>query len=128
MKNLSMGLALSLIKAAILTLLVVGAIASMSSCTRVAQDRGYSNEWRGTVIKTGRPLTVKNIDSLCVVTGDTVTVFLMEPANGTSYYYIANTPDKAIDTTSIEMYVDGKDTVYSHFEAWNVRLERRIAR
>ena len=129
MKNLSMSVALSLIKAAILTVIVLGAMASLTSCERVAQDRGYSNEWRATVLKTNRPLTVKNIDSLCVVAGDTVTVFLMNtPGASKSYYYISNTPEKACDTMSMEMYVDGKDTIYEPFEAWNVRLERRIAK
>jgi hypothetical protein len=125
MKKFSIGLALSLIKAAALTVIVLTVI---TSCDRVA-DHGktYSNEWRGTVLKTGRPLTVKNIDSLCVVSGDTVTVFLMDTPT-TTYYYISNTPEKAADTAAIEMYIDGKDTIYEKFEAWNVRLERRIAR
>lgn len=123
-------LALSFLKAAILTILVVGAMAALTSCERVA-DRNirYSNEWRTTVLKTGRTLTVKNTDSMCVVAGDTVTVFLMPSSGGqSSYYYIANTPDIACDTMSVEMYVDGKDTTYEQFEAWNVRLERRISR
>jgi len=130
MKDFSMGLALSLIKATILTILVLGAMASMSSCTRVA-DRGktYSNEWRATVLKTGRHITVINQDSMLVMSGDTVTAFYSEGYNGTpSYYYIENTPDVACDTTSLEMYVDGKDTIYHHFESWNVVLEKRIAR
>lgn len=126
MKKFSIGLALSLIKAAVLTIIV---LTVMTSCERVADSghRGYSNEWRGTVLKTGRTLTIKNTDSLCVVSGDTVTVFLMDTPTST-YYYIANTPEKAIDTSAIEMYVNGQDTTYEKFEAWNVRLERRIAR
>ena len=129
MKDFSKSLALSFIKAAILTIIVVGAIASISSCERVAQDRGYSNEWRATVLKTGRTITVKNMDSLSVMSGDTVTVFYSEGCSRQgSYYYIANTPSVACDTSSVEIYVDGKDTVYTHFEAWNVRLERRIAK
>lgn len=122
-------LALSFLKAVILTIIVIGAIASLSSCTRVAGDTHYSNEWRGTVLKTGRPLTIKNIDSLCVMAGDTVTVFYM-PSNGSqnSYYYISNTPDIACDTMSVEMIVNGKDTSYEQFEAWNVRLEKRLVR
>ena len=129
MKDFSKSLALSFVKAAILTIIVVGAIASISSCTRVAGETHYSNEWRGTVLKTGRPLTIKNIDSLYVMAGDTVTVFYM-PSNGNkdSYYYISNTPDIACDTMSVEMYVNGKDTTYEQFEAWNVRLERRLAK
>jgi len=130
MKNLSMSLALSLIKASILTVIVLVALLSLSSCERVA-DRGktYSNEWRATVMKTGRHITVINQDSMLVMSGDTVTAFYSEGYNGTpSYYYIANTPDVACDTTSVEMYVDGKDTIYHHFESWNVVLEKRIAR
>lgn len=124
-----MGLALSLIKAAILTIIVVGAIASISSCTRVAgRNERATNEWRATVLKTGRHITVKNTDSLSVMIGDTVTAFLMEPINSNSYYYISNSPTTACDTSSIEMYVDGKDTTYSRFEAWNVILERRIVK
>jgi hypothetical protein len=130
MKNLSMSLALSLIKASILTLIVLVALLSLTSCDRVA-DRGktYSNEWRATVMKTGRHITVVNQDSMLVMSGDTVTAFYSEGYNGTpSYYYIANTPDVACDTISLEMYVDGKDTIYHHFESWNVVLEKRIAR
>ena len=122
-------LALSFLKAVILTIIVVGAIASMSSCERVAQDRGYSNKWRATVLKTGRHITVVNEDSMMVMVGDTVTVFYSEGYSGKpSYYYIANTPDIASDTVSSEMYVDGKDTIYEHFESWNVVLERRISK
>lgn len=129
MKNFSMGLALSLIKAAVLTTIVLGAMASLTSCERIAQDRGYSNKWRAIALKTGRPLTVINEDSLQVCAGDTVTVFYSEGYNGkSSYYYISNTPNIACDTASTEMYVDVKDTVYTHFESWNVRLERRIAK
>jgi hypothetical protein len=123
-------LALTFIKASILTLIVLVALLSLSSCDRVA-DRGktYSNEWRATVMKTGRHITVINQDSMLVMSGDTVTAFYSEGYNGTpSYYYIANTPDVACDTTSLEMYVDGKDTIYHHFESWNVVLEKRIAR
>ena len=129
MKDFSKSLALSFLKAAILTILVVGAIASMSSCTRVAGDTHYSNKWRAVVLKTGRPLTIVNEDSVMVMVGDTVTVFYSEGYSGKpSYYYISNTPDIACDTICSEMYIDGKDTIYEHFEAWNVRLERRIAR
>lgn len=130
MKNFSMGLALSLIKAAVLTIIVLGAMASLTSCERVADrdNKGYSNEWRATVLKTGRHITVKNLDSLFVMSGDTVTVFLMDTPGNKPYYYINNSPEKACDTMSMEMYVDGKDTLYEPFEAWNVRLEKRIAR
>ena len=130
MKDFSKSLALSFLKAAILTILVVGAIASLSSCERVA-DRNtcYSNKWRAVALKTGRPLTVINEDSLQVCIGDTVTVFLHNGnVGGKSYYYISNTPETAADTLTMEMYLDGKDTIYEPFEAWNVRLERRIAR
>jgi hypothetical protein len=113
------------------TLLAIIGIMALSSCDRVADrdNRSYSNEWRGTVIKTGRHITVKNIDSLYVMSGDTVTVFLMEGYGPTpNYYYISNRPEIACDTASTEMYVDGKDTTYSSFESWNVILERRIAK
>lgn len=131
MKKFSTSLALSSIKAAILTLIVLGAMASLTSCDRVADrgNKGYSNEWRATVMKTGRHITVVNQDSMLVMSGDTVTVFYNEGYNGTpSYYYVANTPDIACDTTSVEMYIDGKDTIYHHFESWNVILEKRIAK
>ena len=122
-------LAISFLKAVILTILVVGAIAALSSCTRVAGEDRYSNEWRATVLKTGRHITVVNTDSMFVMRGDTVTVFYNEGCGGQSaYYYIANTPDIACDTITTEMYVDNKDTVYEHFEAWNCILERRIVK
>jgi hypothetical protein len=128
MNTFQKDLAFTFIKAAILTIIVVGAIASISSCERVA-DRNihYSNTWRATALKTGRPLTVKNLDSLCVSSGDTVTVFLGGYGDK-QYYYISNTPDIACDTMTMEMLIDGKDTLYEPFEAWNVRLERRIAK
>jgi len=121
-------LAFTFIKAAILTIIVVGAIASISSCTRVAdKDELVSNDWVGIVLKTGRKLNIKNIDSLGVLRGDTVTVFYMEGCEGQAgYYYIANVPEPACDTISVEMYIDGKDTIYEKFEAWNVVLDRRI--
>lgn len=129
MKDFSKSLALSFVKAAILTILVVGAIASMSSCTRVAGEDRYSNKWRATVLKTGRHITVVNEDSMMVMAGDTVTVFYSEGYSGKpSYYYIANTPDIACDTVTSEMYIDVKDTIYEHFESWNVVLERRIVK
>ena len=124
-------LALSFLKAVILTIIVMGAMAALSSCERVADrdNRGYSNKWRATVLKTGRHITVINEDSMMVMTGDTVTVFYSEGYSGKpSYYYIANTPDIACDTIASEMYVDGKDTIYEHFEAWNCILERRIVK
>ena len=123
-------LALSMIKAIIITFIVMVGIISLSSCERVAdRNTRYSNDWRATVLKTNRTITVKNMDSLCVMSGDTVTVFYMEGCGGQpSYYYISNSPTIACDTSSVEIFVDGKDTVYTHFEAWNVRLERRIAR
>lgn len=121
-----MGLALSFIKAAILTLLVVGAIASMSSCTRMADDnRKVTNQWRGRIVKNNRLLFVVNTDSLPVMQGDTVTVYLNER---TDTYYIANNPIGACDTSTLEMYVDNQDTTYTRFEAWNVILERRIVK
>jgi hypothetical protein len=118
------------IGSAITTFFAILGLMALTSCDRVA-DRGktYSNEWRATVLKTGRHITVVNQDSMLVMSGDTVTAFYSEGYNGTpSYYYIANTPDVACDTTSVEMYVDGKDTIYHHFESWNVVLEKRIAR
>jgi len=124
------GFVTTLVKASIITLIVLAAIASISSCERVAdRDVVYTNDWVGVVMKTGRKLTIKNIDSLGVLRGDTVTVFYMEGCAGEAgYYYIANTPDIACDTISVEMYVDGKDTIYEKFEAWNVVLDRRIRR
>ena len=128
MNKFQKDLSLTFVKAAILTIIVVGAIASLSSCGRIAdRDRVVTNEWRATVVKTGRHLTVKNVDSLVVMTGDTVTVFLNDGNNvRPSYYYISNTPETAADTMTMEMYIDGKDTIYEPFEAWNVVLERRI--
>ena len=123
-------LALSMIKAVIITLITMVAIASLSSCERMAdKNRVVTNQWRATVLKTGRHLTVINEDSLCLMVGDTVTVFYNPGCGGkTSYYYISNTPDIACDTATTEMYIDGKDTLYEPFEAWNVVLERRIVK
>lgn len=125
MKNLSMSLALSLIKAAILTILIVGAIASLSSCTRVAGENRATNQWRGRIVKNNRLIFVMNTDSLPVLMGDTVTVFLNQSTNE---YYISNNPIGACDTSTVEMYVDNQDTTYTRFEAWNVILERRIVK
>jgi len=121
----------TVVKAIILTILVIGVMASMSSCgdSVSAGKRTATNEYSGTVLKTGRHLTIKNIDSLAVLVGDTVTVFYMEGyGSRAGYYYIANTPDIACDTMSVEMIVDGRDTTYEQFEAWNVRLDRRVIR
>jgi hypothetical protein len=128
MNTFQKDLAFTFIKAAILTIIVVGAIASLSSCGRVAdRDEVVSNDWVGIVMKTGRKLTIKNTDSLGVLRGDTVTVFYMEGHEGEpGYYYIANVPEPACDTIVTEMYIDGKDTIYEKFEAWNVVLDRRI--
>jgi hypothetical protein len=131
MKTLEKDLAFTFIKAIILTIIAIGAIASLSSCgdSVSAGKRTATNEYSGTVLKTGRKLTIKNTDSLAVLVGDTVTVFYMEsfgPENG--YYYIANVPEPACDTVVTEMYIDGKDTIYEKFEAWNVRLDRRVVR
>lgn len=119
---------LTIIKAIILTIIVVGVIASLSSCgDSISGNKKITNMWRATVIKTGRHLTVKNIDSLVVMVGDTVTVFLNDGNNvRPSYYYISNTPETAADTMTMEMYIDGKDTLFEPYEAWNVVLERRI--
>lgn len=119
---------LTIVKAIILTIIVVGVIASLSSCgDSISGNKKITNMWRGTVIKTGRHLTVKNIDSLVVMVGDTVTVFLNDGNNARpSYYYISNTPETAADTMTMEMYTDGKDTLFEPYEAWNVVLERRI--
>ncbi len=123
---------ITLVKAIILTILVIGVMASISSCgdsMSANTGRRVTNDFSATVLKTGRKLTVKNTDSLAVLVGDTVTVFYMEGYSGQpSYYYIANVPEVAADTISIEMYVDGKDTTYEKFEAWNVRLDRRVLR
>jgi hypothetical protein len=124
MKNLSMSLALSLIKASILTLIVLRALVFLSSCSRIADgDRKITNQWRGRIVKNNRLIFVTNTDSLPVLTGDTVTVYLNE---NTNTYYISNNPIGAADTSTVEMYVDNQDTIYSRFEAWNVVLERRI--
>ena len=130
MNTFQKNFSLTIIKAIILTIIVVGVIASLSSCGRIAdKNRVVTNEWRATVLKTGRTLTVKNTDSLLVVSGDTVTVYYNESRGGkTSYYYIANIPEPGIDTTLMEMYIDLKDTIYEPFESWNVRLERRIVK
>ena len=122
---------ITLVKAIILTILVIGVIASMSSCgdSMSAGRRTATNEYSGTVLKTGRHLTIKNEDSLSVMVGDTVTVFYMEGHEGEGgYYYIANVPEPACDTVVTEMYIDGTDTIYEKFEAWNVRLDRRVVR
>lgn len=122
------GFVTTLVKTAIITLIVIGGIAALSSCGRVAdRDEVVSNDWVGIVMKTGRKLTIKNTDSLGVLRGDTVTVFYMEGHEGEpGYYYIANVPEPACDTISVDMYIDGKDTIYEKFEAWNVVLDRRI--
>ena len=123
---------LTVVKAIILTILVIGVMASISSCgdsMSANAGRRVTNEFSATVLKTGRKLTVKNNDSLAVMVGDTVSVFYMKGCSGQpSYYYIANVPEVAADTVSLEMYVDGKDTIYEKFEAWNVRLDRRVVR
>ena len=129
MNKFQKDLSLTFVKAVILTIIVVGIIASMSSCTPTSSGHRTTNEYSGTVLKTGRHLTIKNIDSLAVLVGDTVTVFYMDGCGGNpGYYYIANSPDIACDTMSVEMIVDGKDTTYEKFEAWNVRLDRRVIR
>lgn len=125
MKNLSMGLALSLIKAAILTILVVGAIASMSSCTRVAEEKSLTNQWRARVIKTNRLVFVENTDNLPVMAGDTVTIFLNDAIDK---FYISNNPVGSCDTSINDMYIDNKDTTYIRFESWNVVLDKRICK
>ncbi len=129
MNNFQKDLSLTFVKAAILTIIAVGVIATISSCGDPNPRRRVTNEFSGTVLKTGRHLTIKNIDSLDVRVGDTVTVFYMDGYGGKSgYYYIVNTPDIACDTMSVEMIVDGRDTSYEAFEAWNVRLDRRVLR
>ena len=112
----------------ITTFFAILGLMALTSCDRVA-DRGriVTNEWQARVLKTNRKITVKNTDSLAVMTGDTVSIFLMEGHGPQSdYYYIFNSPEPAIDTMTIEMYVDGKDTIYEKFESWNVVLERRV--
>ena len=126
MKDLTTGLALSLIKAAVLTTIVLVALLSLSSCDRIADDnRKVTNQWRGRIVKNNKLLFVVNTDSLPVMQGDTVTVYLNEHSNT---YYIDNNPIGAADTSTLEMYVDNQDTTYSRFEAWNVVLERRIVK
>jgi hypothetical protein len=131
MNKFQKDLSLTFVKATILTIIVLGVMATISSCgdSMSAGRRTASNEYSGTVLKTGRHLTIRNTDSLSVLVGDTVSVFYMEGCGGQpSYYYIANTPEAACDTMVTEMYVDGKDTSYEKFEAWNVRLDRRVIR
>lgn len=129
MNKFQKDLSLTFVKATILTIIVLGVMASISSCGDPVNGKRVTNEYSGTVLKTGRHLTIKNIDSLSVMVGDTVTVFYMEEyGSRPGYYYIANTPDIACDTMSIEMIVDGRDTTYEKFEAWNVRLDRRVVR
>jgi hypothetical protein len=119
------GFVTTLVKAAVITILVIGAIASMSSCTRIAGQEPFNTKWRGKVLKTNRTIFVENVDSLPVMMGDTVTVFFTEIDNK---YYISNNPIGAADTSTLEMYVDNNDTIYSRFEAWNVVLERRVCK
>lgn len=129
MNKFQKDLSLTFVKATILTIIVLGVMASISSCGDPVNGKRVTNEYSGTVLKTGRHLTIKNIDSLSVMVGDTVTVFYMEEyGSRPGYYYIANTPDIACDTMSIEMIVDGRDTTYEKFDAWNVRLDRRVVR
>jgi hypothetical protein len=131
MNTFQKDLALTFVKATILTIIIVGVIASLSSCgdSMSAGRRTVTNEYSGTVLKTGRHLTIRNTDSLAVLVGDTVTVFYMDGCGSRpGYYYIANSPDIACDTMSVEMIVDGRDTTYEKFEAWNVRLDRRVVR
>jgi hypothetical protein len=130
MNKFQKDLSLTFVKAAILTIIVVGVIASLTSCgDSMSDNRRVTNQFSGTVLKTGRKLTIVNEDSLAVLVGDTVTVFYMDGYAGKpGYYYIANTPDIACDTMAVEMIVDGRDTTYEKFEAWNVRLDRRVLR
>ncbi len=97
---------------------------SMSSCTRVAdENRVSTNMWRGTVLKKNKLIFVENSDSLPVMVGDTVTVFYSQECNN---YYISNNTTEAADTATVEMYVDGVDTTWFNFQAWNVRLDKRV--
>jgi hypothetical protein len=97
----------------------------MSSCERVADRGRATNEWRGTVLKNNKLIIVENVDSLPVMLGDTVTVFYNEECHN---YYIYNTTEEACDTATTERYIDGADTTYMQFEAWNVRLDKRVLR
>jgi hypothetical protein len=130
MNSFHKDLAFTFIKAIILTIIVVGVMASLSSCgDSMSAGRKVTNQFSGTVLKTGRHLTIRNTDSLAVLVGDTVTVFYMDGyGSRPGYYYIANSPDIACDTMSVEMIVDGRDTTYEKFEAWNVRLDRRVVK
>ena len=113
-------LALSFIKAAILTVLVVGAIASLSSCTRVADERPTRKplKWRARVLKNNKVLFVQNIDSLGVLAGDTVLVNYNEEG---SIYYISNFGGNVSDTAYFDQL---SDSTYYRYEAINVVLER----
>jgi hypothetical protein len=130
MNTFQKDLALTFVKATILTIIVLGVMASLSSCgDSMSAGKRATNEFSGTVLKTGRHLTIRNTDSLAVLVGDTVTVFYMDGCGSRAgYYYIANSPDIACDTMSVEMIVDGRDTTYEKFEAWNVRLDRRVVK
>lgn len=120
MNKFSMGLGLSLIKAAILTLLIVGAIASMSSCTRMADERPTRRplKWRARALKNNKVLFVQNIDSLGVLAGDTVLVNYNEDA---SIYYISNFGGSVSDTAYFDALTD---STFYRYEALNVVLER----
>ncbi len=119
MKDFSMGLALSLIKATILTLIVLVALLSTSSCTRVADDNpGRPLKWRAHAVKNNRIVFVTNPDSLGVLAGDTVLINYNEQDYS---YYITNCGYEVPDTCYLDQLADSS---FYHYEALNVVLER----
>jgi hypothetical protein len=111
-------LALTCIKATILTIIVLGVMASMSSCTRVAGDNPRRPiKWRARALKSNRIVFVTNPDTLGVLAGDTVLVNYNEQ-NYT--YYIANCGYAVPDTSYLDQLADSS---FYHYEAINVVLE-----
>jgi hypothetical protein len=120
MKKFSTSLALSLIKASILTVIMLVALLSLSSCDRVADrdNPGRPLKWRAHSVKNNRIVFVENTDSLGVLAGDTVLVNYNEQDYT---YYIANCGYEVKDTSYLSALPDS--TLY-HYEAINVVLER----
>lgn len=120
MKKFSMSLALSSIKASILTVIMLVALLSLSSCDRVADrnNPGRPLKWRARALTSNRIVFVKNMDSLGVMSGDTVLVNYNEQDYT---YYIANCAYNVADTSYLDQLADSS---FYHYEALNVVLER----
>lgn len=113
---------ITLVKAIIITILVIGAIASISSCERVAdKDIRCTNDWRANCLQNNALLTVTNPDSVSVMRGDTVLVVCID--SGT--YDIINT-DVRRDSTYGFFNLDS--TEYTTVEQRVVVLDKRIVR